>query len=860
MRKDMKKRMLCMLFAFMLLCGVYAKAEPGKTELEREEGCNLLTLYWQGSGDIATSDIWIWFPGKDGKGYLFEECDYGWRVQLNVPQEITEVGFIVRKNCSAPGGSAWGDAVKDFSEDRFAQMTSQDTRVYLKSGDGKQYESEDGGKTLKEIRMFKMAAMTGMSEITYTIAPAMRITSADQVKVRQGDREIAVSRISSLNNNVVTGRITTEEPLDIMLPYTLEIESFGTKNVIPTTVFDSKEFVENYTYTGDDLGAVPGENGTCFKLWAPTASRVTLNLYEAGNGGSAYSRIDMIRGEKGVWSVNDPCGPGTYYTYTVTTALGAQETADPYAKAAGLNGDRGMVVNAAELDPDNFENDRLYSGISSYPEAVIWEVHVRDFSVGNAASAYPGKYLAFTETGLVNASGIPVGIDYVKDLGITHIHLQPVFDFASVDETSQDAYNWGYDPKNYNVPEGSYSTDPYHGEVRITEFKRMVQAIHENGMGVVMDVVYNHTYDANSCLNKCVPYYYYRYNASGDNSNGSGCGNETASERVMMRKYIVDSVMWWAKEYHVDGFRFDLMALHDIDTMQAVEQALHAWNPRAIIYGEGWTGGTSALNAQKMASQANIRRITVTEGAAGGIAVFDDAIRDGLKGSVFDSAERGFISGNANSLFAWKTVHGMTGGKNNLSTSWRTDNNAVICYMSCHDNMTLFDKLTVSCPGAEKETLLRSERLGAAAVMLSKGTPLMLAGEEMLRSKGGDSNSYMSPDSVNMIRWDSLTQDSDEYLMSRYYRQLIALRREKAFIRNGEISCEVTGNSCIRVIWTTDGREAAFALLNPNTFAQNAALPEGEFTFLYGGEGSANGSVTVPAGEWVLLEKVNSAR
>lgn len=853
----MKKRFIALFCVLCILMSSFPAFANEDAELQREEGCNLLTLYWQGNADIATSDIWIWLPGKDGKGYLFSECDYGWKVQMNVPEDVSEVGFIVRTKCSAPGGSSWGEATKDFADDRFAQITSSDTRVYLKSGDGKQYESDDGGKTLKEICVYKMAAMTGASEITYTVAPATRITSLNQITLRQGERVIPVSKISSLNNNVVMGRITTEEPLDITLPYTLEIEGYGTKPVIPTTIFDSKDFIENYTYDGDDLGAVVSENDTTFKLWAPTASAVTLNLYEAGNDCEAYKHVQMERGDKGVWSAFDDCGQGTYYTYTVVTALGTQETIDPYAKAAGVNGERGMVVDVSSLNPARFENDKQYADIDTYSDAVIWEVHVRDFSTANTASAYPGKYLAFTETGLTNEAGIPVGLDYVKDLGITHIHLQPVFDFASIDEAKEGGFNWGYDPMNHNVPEGSYSTDPYHGEVRITEFKQMVKAIHDSGMGVVMDVVYNHTYDSNSCLNKCVPYYYYRYTASGDNSNGSGCGNETASERAMMRKYIVDSVMWWAKEYHVDGFRFDLMALHDIDTMQAVEEELHAYNPKAIIYGEGWTGGTTPLSSQKSATQQNIRMIKVTEGAAGGVAVFDDAIRDGLKGSVFDSKDRGFISGNATTMNAWKVVHGMTGGNNNLSTSWRTEKNTVICYMSCHDNMTLFDVLSTSCPDKTKEALMSYQRLGAAAIMLSKGVPFMLAGEEMLRSKGGDSNSYMSGDSVNQIKWDSLTSDSDEYLMSRYYKQLIAIRKEKAYITDGNIACEVTGNNCIRVTWTMDDKTAAFALLNPNTFAQNAVLPDGEFSFVYGGKGSVSGNVTVPAGEWILVEIQN---
>ena len=693
---------------------------------------NRVIFYWYGDGvNYETCDMWIWFPNADGRGYLFTPCDYGVKVELDVPQSVDKVGFIVRKDCSDPGGSGWGSATKDVDSDRYAEITGRITEVFLKPGDSHVYMSNDHGKTLYEEKKFNLAGITAMNEIQYFLNPAVRIESLGQVRVSADGKEIPVTGLSSLNNNVITGKITLAENLDLSKVYTVRIEGYGEINAVPTKVFDSEEFKAMYTYEGDDLGATLSEGGTAFKVWAPTASRVQLNLFEAGDCGEAYETIDMTRAEQGVWTAEAACGAGTYYTYTVDTSAGVQEAVDPYARAVGVNGDRGMVADLDATDPDGFDRDTYAANISAYNEAVIWEVHVRDFSNRLASSAYPGKYLAFTEHGLTNESGEKAGIDYLTDLGITHVHLQPVYDFATVNEATGDpAFNWGYDPKNYNAPEGSYSTDPFHGEVRITEFKQMVQALHDSGLGVVMDVVYNHTYDANSCLNRIVPYYYYRYDGMGKLSNGSGCGNETASERPMMRKYIVDSVRYWAEEYHVDGFRFDLMALHDVETMQAVEAAVHEVNPNAILYGEGWTGGTSALVEGFRASQANIRKVTPSEGAIGGIAVFNDGIRDGLKGSVFDSKEKGYISGNNSKGNAEKVVFGLTGGTKSKIVSWFVKDNAVINYMACHDNHTLYDRLLASNGDDSEETRLQMNRFGISIIMIGKGTPFFLAGKK----------------------------------------------------------------------------------------------------------------------------------
>ncbi|MBR4907127.1 MAG: type I pullulanase, partial [Clostridia bacterium] len=693
--------------------------------------------------------------------------------------------------------------------------------------------------------------------------PAIRIESLDQIAVYEGDRRVEIESLSSLNNEVVMGTIKLKEDIDVTKLYDVEIEGYEKTTAIPTGIFDSKDFIENYTYDGDDLGAIIQPDGTTtFKVWAPTASRVVLNLFEAGDGGEAFSSVEMEKAEKGVWTSNQPVGSGTYYTYTVTTAVGTQETTDPYAKALGVNGDRGMVIDLDTTDPDGWANDAYYQDLETYQDAIIWEVHVRDFSNRIADSKYPGKYLAFTETGLKNASGEPVGMDYLKDLGVTHIHLQPVYDYATVKEDSDKAqFNWGYDPKNYNVPEGSYSTDPYHGEVRINEFKQMVKALHDNGFAIVMDVVYNHTYDSNANLNKIVPYYYYRYKPNGENSNGSGCGNETASDRVMFRKFMVDSVTYWATEYHVDGFRFDLMGLHDVETMQAVEQAVHAINPKAILYGEGWTGGTSTLRTNLQAIQANIHEVKASEGAAGSIAVFNDAIRDGLKGSVFNEKDQGYISGDPSKARATNVAFGVEGGKNN-SQSWKVDDAMVINYMSSHDNRTLWDKITKANPDATDEQKAAMVRLGSAIVMISKGTPFWLAGEELLRTKGGNGNSYNASDAVNNIDWDALVPGSLVANTRDWYKGLIEIRKQYDFLRGADVSCEVLSDASIVATYTVDGEIVALAVINPHDAEIGYTLPEGEWGVLINGDAitvnpteTLTGDVTVPAMGMLLVVK-----
>ena len=826
----------------------------GEYTIPKEEGYNQITFYWSHPGVIENCDIWAWWDGKEGSGYIMHPCDYGAKVVLNVPVGIEQIGFIVRTGCSEPGGSSWGEATKDgTSEDRFAVIEGEETFIYLKSGDAAQYTSQDGGKTLTMIKKFTLAGMTDFHKIQYNVTPKTAITSYKQVKVYEGDKELTILDISNMGKEVTSGIIEVEETLDIGKSYRVVIEGYGEKAVVPTSVFDSEYFIENYTYDGDDLGAVINGDKTTFKVWAPTASKVVLNLFQSGHEGSAYKSVDMVKGDRGVWSYTEGCGHGTYYTYTVTTSVGTQEAVDPYAKAAGLNGNRGMVVDLSRTNPEGWGEDTFATGIKTYSDAVIWEVHVRDFSNKIASSNYKGKYLAFTERGLVNEFGQSIGVDYLVNLGITHVHLLPVYDYATVDEANPDSqFNWGYDPKNYNVPEGSYSTNPYDGEVRIKEYKQMVQALHAAGIGVVMDMVYNHTYDANSSFNKIVPYYYYRYTATGANSSASGCGNDTASERYMFGKFMVDSVSYWAEEYDLDGFRFDLMGLHDLATMQEVENAVHAINPEAIIYGEGWTMG-STIDGSPMANQGQISKIEPLAGAIGGIAVFNDTIRDGLKGSVFTATSKGYISGNGNGSFP-SVLFGIKGGVG-TGFSWEVKNGMVVNYMSAHDNNTLWDKLILSNGDNTVEERLAMNRLGATLLMISKGTVFFQAGEEMLRTKDGDENSYKSSDAINNIDWSVLKEGSNEYEMMRYYQELIRVRQEYAIFRT--LNTAVIANTSYgegRVAITLDNHAGGKALIvsNPTGEAMTYNV-SGNWHMIVNGVDvmdapeAVSGSITVPA-------------
>jgi len=540
-------------------------------------------------------------------------------------------------------------------------------------------------------------------------------------------------------------------------------------------------------YDGSDLELSYSPQSSSFRVWAPTASEVKLLIYDDGNVGGAYQTKDMDRSESGTWTLKiDGNLKGKFYTFQVKIKeVWLDETPGMWVKATGVNGKRAAIIDMTETNPDGWENDNR-PALKNFTDIILYEVHMRDFSVSpNSGIKNKGKFLAFTERGSKNAAGESTGVDHLKELGITHVHILPAFDFASVDETKlkENKYNWGYDPVNYNVPEGSYSTNPNDPMARIREFKMMVQSLHRSGIRVIMDVVYNHTAEVEkSNLNLLAPGYFYRMNADSTWSNASGCGNETASERAMMRKFMVESVVYWATEYHIDGFRFDLMGIHDIVTMNAIRTALDKIDPTIFVYGEGWTAGNSPLAEEKRAVKKNAKELY-------NIAVFSDDIRDALKGSWMHAQIPGFVAG-VDSLeesvkfgIVGATQHEQIDYSKVLYSKASYVNNPtqIINYVSCHDDMCLVDKLRESKPlNATDEELVLFNKLAQTVVFTSQGVPFIYAGEELYRNKKGIHNTYQSPDSINQIDWNFKTSQKEVF---EYYKSLISLRKTHAAFR-----------------------------------------------------------------------------
>lgn len=539
--------------------------------------------------------------------------------------------------------------------------------------------------------------------------------------------------------------------------------------------FNGKIFAKHFHYDGKDLGAQVGDAGTSFRLWAPTAEAVTLRLYQSGHFGEAERTVSMRRGQKGVWSwQTEEYLHGVYYDYVVNFGKESRRTADPYARACGCNGFRSMVVDLAQTNPPGWHED---CAPARQAEDIIYEVHVQEFSwaeSGGFPEEVRGKYKAFCypQTTLFDRGTQPTGLAYLSRLGVTHVQLMPVYDFGSVNELHpEDSFNWGYDPLNYNVPEGSYASDPTRGEVRIRELKELVQSLHQQGFRVIMDVVYNHTYSRDSWLERTVPGYYYRTLPDGTNSNGSGCGNDIASERSMCAQYILDSVLYWAEEYHMDGFRFDLMGLLDTALMERIRAALDARFGRGekLVFGEPWAAGATACKQNtRLADQKNMTRLDSEIGA------FCDKVRDGVKGSVMDAANRGFVNGGHGQ--EQKIVHSVTAW---CEKDFRAPSQ-VITYLSSHDDMTLWDKLVYTLDPARQydrltPEVLRANRLAAAIYMTCQGRLFLLSGEEFGRTKEGAHNTYKAPIARNRLDWERAW---DNHALVDYYRGLIALRKQ----------------------------------------------------------------------------------
>ena len=820
--------------------------------------------YYRPDGDYGPWEVHMWNGVASlsaTRPFTLEEVTYkgvtyGATATYYADAADTWVGFIIKKP----------DWTKDPDGDRkvdLSDVTGGVVHVYAKTGSKLEdfvvdkSEAQLGAKVVSAVYDYK----TGGIEIT-TSYP-IENPGIDTFTLESSDGPMTVTGLETVGEKVYL--MSYEGVLEETKVYTVYYNGLPCVVTVPN-VYSTEDFEAEYTYKGNDLGANWTASGTTFRLWAPTAAAVSVNLYASGTAGTddLLGSYGMVQDVNGTWIVTvDGDLHGVYYTYSVTRKGETVEAVDPYARTTGVNGDRGMVVNLDATDPAGWEND-TYVTQASYTDAVIWELHVRDFSIDDSSGMVnKGKYLAFTESGtVVPGTSISTGVDYMVQLGVNYVHLLPVYDINSVDETVG-GYNWGYDPKNYNVPEGSYSTDPYNGAVRVTEFKQMVQALHNNGIGVVMDVVYNHVADGeNFCFNQIVPGYFSRIQDDGSYQSNSGCGNDTATERAMVRKYIVDSILYWVEEYHIDGFRWDLVGLIDYETINEVMAEVHKIHPEIMFYGEGWemcTWTTKEGYTDKMTIQPNDHMVNTD---AGVFAFFNDTIRNSIHGGVFVATDKGFVSGNMSEGMKETVTMGYMGNSN-----WGSNNSSVdtplqtINYASCHDNYTLFDNLTIDVMDAygvtaeeAAELAAAMNNLAAAYYITAQGVPFIHAGEEMLRSKPDDAqsngfnhNSYAAGDAINAIKWDSLTQDLQADT-AEYYKGLIAFRKAHPALR---MTSEAAVQKASTVLKT--GNNNVIAVLNNGGKAEDA-----DILSIFNADSVAH-TVNLPSGQWNVYVNKDSA-
>ena len=831
----MKRRIKAFLMAMVMVFSMIVSTLSGVTVAKADEDLIIKLHYNRPDGNYEDWDVWMWpNGGGDGTGIALNEENGDMVGTYTVPAGAGEIGYIVRF-----GGSAW--SAKDVDMDQFIDVsiyTAGTLHVYVESGVQGHTIDDSQAKQGTKLAYAKYDCET----ITVKISGNHTDADLDTFKVKGQEGEIAVTERTG---SAGTYRLKLAAEMNITKTYTISYVG-QTYTITMPDFYSTRDFENKYTYTGNDLGATWTKDATTFRLWAPTAEEVRVKLYQTGTAGAndLIKSVEMKTDVNGTW-VATVTGDlnGTYYTYEVLVGGKYVEACDPYARTTGVNGDRAMVIDLDSTDPEGWANDKNPNADLTFNDAIIYELHIRDLSSDSSSGiTNVGKYLGLTEHGTTTAGGMATGVDHIKELGITHLHLLPVYDYGSVDESKLDKeqFNWGYDPENYNVPEGSYSTDPYNGEVRVKEFKQMVQSLHNDGISVIMDVVYNHVYNAGQfCFNQIVPQYFSRV-SGGVYSQGSGCGNDTASERAMVSKYIVDSVLYWVEEYHIDGFRFDLVGLIDTDTINTIMEEVHKVRPDVVFYGEGWSMSTTV-------TKPNVQMTTQTNSAAvPGFAFFSDTIRDTLKGSVFDAAGTGFVSGAMGKEMDLMSCYlGLAG-------SWCKTPAQSINYASCHDNATLWDRLQESRADASKEDLIKMNNLTAAIYMTAEGIPFFQAGEEMLRTKVKpdgtyEHNSYSSPDSINSIKWSTL--DNEEYkAVFEYYKGLIAFRKAHPVLRltnAADVSkyvSTVTGLERNVIGFQFAGgpegetASAMYIIFNANNTSTSVTLPEGNWDVYVNGE------------------------
>lgn len=835
-------------------------------QLSSDDQLNMTVHYHRFDEQYDGWNLWIWVVGKDGKSYEFNTEDaFGKKADFVIEgiRGAEEIGFIVRKG-------EW--EAKDTDADRFVKISAVNAEgvleIYVVQGAETVYYNESEIDLSPKFLKANFIDESTVKVVTSKPIDASLIRESFSLSTQSGSilRPTAVSSGSgSLSTNFV---ILLDGKALVNEKYTTNYLDYKPINVDLTGLFDTEMFENTYT-TNQTLGAIYSKDQTVFRVWAPTAEAMRVNLYKAGDGGDAFNQIDMEKQSDGVWETTvSGDQDGVYYTYTVMRNQLASETYDPYATAAGVNGNRSMVVDFSKTSPEGWEKDKGPE-VMSQNDVIAYEMHIRDLSQDvSSGIESKGKYLGVIEEGTVSPKGVKTGLDHLKELGITHVQILPMFDYNSVDETSldQNQFNWGYDPKNYSVPEGSYSTDPYHGEVRVREMKQMIQGLHNDGIGVIMDVVYNHTaLSDDSNFSIIEPGYYYRM-VDGKYSNASGTGNEIASERAMVKKMIIDSLVHWVSEYHIDGFRFDLMGVLDIETMNEIESTLRAINPDIILYGEGWTGGSSPLPENQRLIKANMNQAPM-------IGAFCDDMRDGIKGHVFHAEEGGFaggISGLEESVkfgIVGSVMHDQINYKevNYSKKPWAVNPSQSVNYVSAHDNLTLWDKFAVTNPDATELQRIEMDKLSNAIVLTSQGMPFLHAGVDFLRTKDGDENSYKSSDEINALDWSLKEQHSEVF---NYYKGLIAVRKAyPAFsldtqeeIQNRLHFFSTDANSEVvlheqMIGYKIDANKAMASSTSPSTSPSNSS--QDVYVFFNGN--LENKNVTLPEGHYKVLVNHKSA-
>ncbi|MCH5162775.1 MAG: type I pullulanase [Clostridiales bacterium] len=847
----------------------------------------LRIVYYRADGNYTGWNMWIWGAGAGGNytedsnsssGIFTNEIningkDCMWlliEIENAVPDSDGNIiGLIVRHS---EGGTWWHKQSADMFLPADKVNPNGITVLYfIQDSDTIYYDADEA--LADRVMSATFEDNSGKTEVKFSTNTPIKSSFRFEVQDGSGTAHGSLNCFDvGKYNGTLSGVIPFTGSVDFGEEYTV-VETSEDATLIPAVVmkhklYDSADFINKYTYT-EDLGVTYSANSSKFTVWTPVASDVKLNIYDSDTAANA-TQHQMTRGNHGEWTVtvNEPLN-GKYYTYSATVNGTVKEVVDPYARSGGRNGKRGMILDLAATNPAGWENQNNPT-LKSYSHAVIYEAHLRDLTIHESSNVSPakrGKFLGMTEGGTPEK---PTPLDYLTDLGVTAVHFQPLFDFASVDEYSGNAtyqsegyegngqFNWGYDPLNYNMPEGSYSSDPSNGATRVNEMKAMVMALHNAGIQVIMDVVYNHVSSAgNSNFEALMPGYYFRVNDSGSFYNGSGCGNETASERAMFRRFMIDSVKYWTEEYKIDGFRFDLMGLHDITTMNKLYEEVAKVNEDTMIYGEPWTGGTSGLPEEDAAIQKNIKKMP-------NIAAFNDIIRDGLKGSVFSSTDTGYVSGKA--LDAAPYV-GAAGGTDALSEAYyktlgsdkayfAVNPTQSISYTACHDNSSLWDKLNASVEASD-DVLKSMYRLAATSVLTSQGATFFLAGEELLRSKPTTQgniydnratkyktnpdyyfadNSYKSPDSVNAIDWTNATKNAN---MVEFYKGLIGIKKTFPMF---QIDTTAKLKECLTIndTDTADGismyavkdpasNEYAVVIFNNSEKAKTVKVPKGNY-------------------------------